>query len=169
MPTHSATTKPTRFERPQLSGFSEQNVMVSGLPHQERRHEICVPQRSSQNADPLLFSGHPRTCSHCCLWILLLANSLQNFTSSRIHAGLVPDLGLHPIDLDFCMSPQLCLQNTIYFDDSRRRAQDVNVIQKHEQLFARAQSLETACSAPCCPRENSKGMRASPCSPPSPW
>ena len=108
LPTHSATN-PRALNVLNSRDSGEQNVMVSGLPLQERRHEICVHQRNSQNAHSLLFSGHSRSCPHCCLWILLLGNSLQNFTFSRTH-----NLVLSPIDLNSCMSPQLCLQNTIY-------------------------------------------------------
>ena len=92
MLTHNITTKPTHFERPQLSGFWK--AKRDGLGTSSPRTQTRNPKRSSQNAHSLLFKEHPKTCPHCCLGILLLGNLLQHFTSSRIHACLVPDLGL---------------------------------------------------------------------------
>ena len=133
MPTHSATTKATRFERPQLSGFWRAKCDGLGTSSSgTQTRNLCAPTELPECAPlAVLWASQNRTLA------LLLAPIY--FTSSTIHAGFVPDLGLSPIDLDSCMSPQLRLQNTINFDDSRKRAQDVNVIQKCEQLFARAQ------------------------------
>ena len=138
MPTHSVTTKPTRFERPQLSGFwrAKRDGLGTSSPRTQTRN-LCASAELPECA-PIAAQWAPQNLSTLLSLDLLLGKLLQNFTFSRIHDGLVPDLGLSTIDLDSCMSPQLCLQNTISFDDSRRRAQDVNVIQKREQLFARA-------------------------------
>ena len=46
---------------------------------------------------------------------------------------------------------------------------DIHVVQVGEEVFVRQQEILKREQAPCCPRAYNMGMRASPCSLPSPW
>ena len=121
MPTHNITTKPTHFERPQLSGFWK--AKRDGLGTSSPRTQTRNPKRSSPECAPLAVQGAPQNLS-----TLLPRDLLAGQFAPTLHIlrGYTPAW----------FQTWVFLQNAINFDDSHKRAQDVHVVQKCEHLFA---------------------------------
>ena len=82
-------------------------------------------------------------------------------------SGSTPPFRLAQVQTDACNPKEGSGQNIKNRFHPLRWAQNVDVAQKRAQLFSEEQHGCRFFQAPCMPMEKSKGIRGSPCSPPS--
>ena len=93
--------------------------------------------------------------------------SAGSMPTRRLHIASVPNLCLPQVDLDAGVSPQLAAKDVRYRRDQLSGLQET--YKSSKITINRSSGLNCFSTATKAPRQNKAGMRASPCSPPSPW
>ena len=123
--------------------YSFQESLVGGdLRSQLIFHEMGMPQRGAQDHHSLV-SGRQVVIPSPKNRIGVQHSSclLEDFHARRFNAPSIPHLGFPLVNLDSGVMPQLTPQNVVDVHDSLWPADDVNVIQKREQLLLWSETL----------------------------
>ena len=131
-------------------------------------HVIFVPQRSAQHLDASFHCGHLGPPPHLGSWIDRPCNPLQDVADCGSVPCAVADLGLPHMNLDATVVPECVLDVTVSWT-STAVGVTMNVSSKNARSRSpRVKLVLAASKAPRCPRQQSKGIMGSPCSPLSP-
>ena len=81
----------------------------------------------------------------------------------------IPHLGLPMVESNVRLGSQLMGEDTVEFANSLGKAHRVEIVVESKQVFTFVESLVSCCEGGMLRKLNNKGIRGSPCSPPSPW
>ena len=125
-------------------------------------------------------TGVPKILTPC---LSVATSDPRHTTSSQIHSSgclfqhgahdrsnttLVPDLRFADVNVNSCVRPQRFSRDCVDGAYPVRLRKEVHINQEMRRgVPLGSKNLWTCCNASCCPKENSNGISASPCSPPS--